>query len=80
MASMITRHGPQYSRLTPKAYTIVFIYTDIVVLILQAAGGALVDTAADLSTATTGTNAIVTSLLFQVISLTAFSFLTGENF
>jgi hypothetical protein len=49
-------------------------------LILQAAGGALADTAVNLASATTGTNIMVAGLSFQVISLTAFTLLSAEFF
>jgi hypothetical protein len=73
-------YGPHNSRLSPKAYTVTFICSDVIALILQSAGGALADTAANLASATTGTNVMVAGLSFQVVSLTVFCLLCAEFF
>ncbi|KAG1883255.1 RTA-like protein, partial [Suillus subluteus] len=40
LGKVITQIGSQYSRLTPKIYTIIFLCFDVVCLIVQAVGGA----------------------------------------
>jgi hypothetical protein len=52
----------------------------VVALILQSAGGALADAAADIAGTTIGTNVMVAGLSFQVFSLTAFTLLCAEFF
>lgn len=73
-------YGVDNSRLSPKAYTITFICSDFIALVLQSVGGAIADTAATLASAGTGTNIMVAGLSFQVISLTAFILLCTEFF
>jgi len=73
-------YGVHNSRLSPKAYTITFICSDFIALVLQSAGGAIADEASTIATENTGTNIMVAGLSFQVISLTAFILLCTEFF
>lgn len=73
-------YGAHNSRISPKAYTITFICSDSIALILQSVGGALADTASTLAGENTGVHVMVAGLSFQVISLTAFIFLCAEFF
>jgi hypothetical protein len=73
-------YGAHNSRLSPKAYTITFICSDFIALILQSVGGAIADTAATNAGENTGVHVMVAGLSFQVISLTAFIVLCAEFF
>jgi len=41
LGRIIRRLGPQYSRLTPRRYTIIFVSCDIISLLVQAMGGGI---------------------------------------
>ncbi|KAH9977061.1 RTA1-like protein [Lactifluus volemus] len=45
LGRIMRRLGPQYSRLTPRRYTIVFIFSDLVALLIQGMGGSIVSRA-----------------------------------
>lgn len=66
--------------MSPKAYTIGFIASDFLALILQSAGGAVAETANDRATSKAGTNIMVGGLAFQLASLVVFSLLAAEFF
>ncbi|RDW73451.1 hypothetical protein BP6252_07358 [Coleophoma cylindrospora] len=80
LSRVITHYGTQYSRLQPKTYTLTFITSDVIALILQAVGGALADTAATNAASLQGVHIMIAGLAFQVVSLLAFSLLAGEFF
>ncbi len=65
-------YGAHNSRLSPKAFTIVFMFSDFISLVLQAAGGAVASGTTTLAKARTGTNIMVVGLVFQVVSLVIF--------
>ncbi|KAH8799186.1 RTA-like protein [Flagelloscypha sp. PMI_526] len=69
--------GPQYSRLSAKYYSIVFLTCDVVSLVIQAAGGALAATADD---PTPGGNVMLGGIAFQTFAITMFCLLTIEFF
>jgi hypothetical protein len=73
-------YGVHNSRLSPKAYTITFICSDFIALVLQSVGGALADTAATVAGSDIGVHVMVAGLSFQVISLIAFISLCVEFF
>ncbi|EJD04117.1 RTA1-domain-containing protein [Fomitiporia mediterranea MF3/22] len=73
--------GAQYSRLTPKWYTIIFCSADVVALVIQAVGGATASSAADGSgDATTGGNIMLGGIVFQLIAITIYIILGIEFF
>ncbi|KAG4441697.1 hypothetical protein IFR05_002831 [Cadophora sp. M221] len=80
LSRVIAHYGIHNSRLSPKAYTIGFIASDFLALVLQSAGGALAETANDRATSKAGTNIMVGGLAFQVASLVVFSALAAEFF
>lgn len=63
--------NPAVSRINPKVFYWVFIPADIISLILQAAGGAMSSTSNGASQA--GVNIALAGLIFQVVTLTAFT-------
>jgi len=80
LSRVITHYGIYNSRLSPKAYTIGFIASDFLALVLQSAGGAIAETANNRATSKAGTNVMVGGLAFQVASLVVFCVLAAEFF
>ncbi|KAE8454596.1 hypothetical protein EG329_000219 [Mollisiaceae sp. DMI_Dod_QoI] len=72
LSRIIVHYGVNYSRLTPKRISITFMSCDFIALVLQAAGGAIADTANTKKDSDTGTHIMVAGLAFQVLSLLAF--------
>jgi hypothetical protein len=68
------------SRISPKVYSIIFMTSDVISLILQSVGGGIADAASTESGKNEGTNIMVAGLSFQVISLVLFMFLAAEFF
>ncbi|KAH9208408.1 RTA1 like protein-domain-containing protein [Leptodontidium sp. 2 PMI_412] len=77
---VIAHYGIYNSRLSPKAYTIGFIASDFLALVLQSASGAVAETANDRATSKAWTNIMVGGLVFQVASQAVFSALVAEFF
>ncbi|KAL5315473.1 hypothetical protein ACEPPN_016341 [Leptodophora sp. 'Broadleaf-Isolate-01'] len=77
---VIAHYGIYNSRLSPKAYTIGFITSDFLALVLQSASGAVAETANDRATSKAWTNIMVGGLVFQVASQAVFSALAAEFF
>ena len=71
-------YGPEYARFRPRTYTIMFICSDIFSLVLQAAGGAIADTADTNTEEFQGVDIMIAGLAFQVFSLTVFSALCAD--
>ncbi|TAQ86220.1 hypothetical protein B7494_g5458 [Chlorociboria aeruginascens] len=68
--------GPENSRITPEAYTRIFIPCDILSLLLQAAGGGIASSASHSNKSPdTGDNIMVAGLAFQVFTLLIFMLL-----
>ncbi|WWD16463.1 hypothetical protein CI109_100889 [Kwoniella shandongensis] len=68
----INRLGQQYSALRPKWYLAIFITCDIISLVLQAVGGGWAASASD-PIPKTPTNIMVGGIIFQLVSMVAFS-------
>ncbi|TVY44651.1 Sphingoid long-chain base transporter [Lachnellula subtilissima] len=65
--------GPENSRISPEAYTRIFIPCDLVSLLLQAAGGGLASAESHSNESPdTGDNIMVAGLAFQVLTLLIF--------
>ncbi|TVY23782.1 Sphingoid long-chain base transporter [Lachnellula hyalina] len=65
--------GPENSRISPEAYTRIFIPCDLVSLLLQAAGGGLASAESHSNKSPdTGDNIMVAGLAFQVLTLLIF--------
>ncbi|KAI0837055.1 RTA1-domain-containing protein [Hypoxylon sp. FL0890] len=69
--------GREYSLLSARMYTIVFMTCDIISLVVQAVGGAMASMASgDGNDTKLGTNIMVTGVLFQLAAMTVFALLT----
>lgn len=79
LARIIVIYGEGNSRFKPRTYSIIFMTSDFVALILQGAGGALAATAKDdLTKAQKGINIMIAGLVWQVASLTLFALAAGD--
>ncbi|PRP73191.1 RTA1 domain protein [Planoprotostelium fungivorum] len=63
---------PEYSRLRPKLYSIVFITCDVIALVVQAIGGGMAATADDHEGADLGARIMLGGIVFQLVSMTLF--------
>ncbi|KAH8826107.1 RTA1-domain-containing protein [Flagelloscypha sp. PMI_526] len=77
VGQVITLLGPQYSRLSAKYYSIVFLTCDILSLVIQGAGGGLAATADD---PTVGGHIMLGGIAFQTFAITLFCIVTLEFF
>ncbi|TGO44146.1 hypothetical protein BCON_0588g00030 [Botryotinia convoluta] len=75
---ILLHYGPHLSSFSPKAISITFMAADWIALILQAAGGAIADTAATEAGMNSGTNILVAGLSFQVFGLILFMMVVVE--
>ncbi|KAG1737998.1 RTA1-like protein [Suillus lakei] len=79
LGQIITQVGPQYSRLTPKIYTIIFCCFDVICLIVQAAGGASAAHAASSKTsASMGANIMLGGIAAQLFAIVVYVTLAVE--
>jgi hypothetical protein len=78
LARIVVVYGEQYSRFKPRTYTLTFIICDFISLVLQAAGGAIADQAADAVEEDMGVHIMVAGLSLQVASLILFAALCAE--
>ena len=65
-------YGRHNSILAPRTYTLSFIASDMIALVLQAVGGGLANTANTKSAMDVGEDVMLAGLSFQVISLSVF--------
>ncbi|TGO82808.1 hypothetical protein BPOR_0754g00030 [Botrytis porri] len=75
---VIVHYGPHLSRFSPKVISIIFMAADWIALILQAAGGAIADTAATGAGMNSGTNILVAGLSFQLFGLILYMIVVVE--
>ncbi|CAK5282093.1 unnamed protein product [Mycena citricolor] len=76
---VIRRLGPEYSRLSPTAYTVLFLCCDIVSLIVQAIGGGAAATAVNMfKDPKKGGNIMLGGIAFQMVTITAYVLCAGE--
>ncbi|KAH9843099.1 RTA1-domain-containing protein [Rhodofomes roseus] len=79
LGQVIHRLGQQYSRLSARWYTIVFISCDIIALIIQALGGASADAAVNQNkSAKPGGNTMLGGIIFQTVAITFYMLLATE--
>ncbi|KAI0711086.1 RTA1 like protein-domain-containing protein [Fomitopsis betulina] len=79
LGQLIRRLGPRYSRLSAKWYTIVFVFCDIVALVIQAVGGATAATAVNQSDSpASGGHVMLGGIVFQMASITIYMALAAE--
>ncbi|CAL1716643.1 unnamed protein product [Somion occarium] len=77
-ARLTKRLGVQYSRLSPRLYSRIFLTCDIISLIVQAAGGGLAASANDDAGSNLGANIMLGGIIFQLVSLIIFVTLASE--
>lgn len=80
LARIIVHYGIHNSRLSPKTYSITFMTSDVIALILQSVGGGIADQASTKAGRNEGVNIMVAGLSFQVVSLLLFMSLAAEFF
>lgn len=81
LGKIIGQIGPQYSRLTPKIYTIIFCSFDVVCLIVQALGGATAARAVSQETsASMGANIMLGGIVAQLFAIVVYVTLATEFF
>lgn len=73
LARIVPVYGESFSWFKPRTYTIVFVFNDIVSLLLQAIGGAITSGAeSGSSELDKGVNIMIAGLAYQVISIFGF--------
>lgn len=71
--------GPQYSRTKPRLFTWVFIGCDAASIVLQAAGGGVVNSAGDdMDWMQAGYHIIIAGIAFQVVTISVWGILTAD--
>lgn len=81
LGAMIRILGPAYSRLSPKAYSIIFVSCDIISLVIQGGGGGIASSASDrndLKGAKLGSNVMLAGIIFQLVVITFYAILACE--
>ncbi|KAF8525054.1 RTA1-domain-containing protein [Hysterangium stoloniferum] len=79
LARIISRLGPQYSRLSPKLYSIIFLGCDLIALTVQAVGGAKAsDAASNNQDPDGGGHIMLGGIFFQMAALTLYTILAAE--
>ncbi|KZT70111.1 RTA1 like protein, partial [Daedalea quercina L-15889] len=79
LSEVIRRLGQQYSRLSARWYTIVFVSCDIIALIIQALGGASADAAVNQNkSAKPGGDTMLGGIIFQTVAITFYMLLATE--
>ncbi|TCD71037.1 hypothetical protein EIP91_000536 [Steccherinum ochraceum] len=77
----VTQHlGEQYSRLSPRLYSRIFLTADVVALVVQGAGGGLAATASTQSGSNLGGNIMLGGIIFQLVALIAFVSVATEYY
>ncbi|KIJ21776.1 hypothetical protein PAXINDRAFT_95276 [Paxillus involutus ATCC 200175] len=81
LGKIITQLGTQYSRLSPKLYTVIFCSFDVVCLIVQAIGGALAAQEVNQwRSASEGGNIMLVGIAAQMVSIAVYVACAGEFF
>ncbi|KIY64060.1 RTA1 like protein [Cylindrobasidium torrendii FP15055 ss-10] len=78
LGKIINRLGPQYSRMSLRAYSILFLSCDIVALVIQAIGGAFASSADTLEAANQGGNIMLGGIAFQLAVISFYSIFAAE--
>ncbi|KAK0185462.1 RTA1-like protein [Armillaria mellea] len=81
LGAIIRILGPVYSRLSPKAYSIIFVSCDILSLVIQGGGGGIASSASDrndLQGAKLGSNVMLAGIVFQLVVITFYAILACE--
>ncbi|KAJ6571120.1 RTA1 like protein-domain-containing protein [Mycena capillaripes] len=75
---IVTQLGPCYARLSPRAYTIVFLTSDIVALLAQAAGGGIASGADTFARTQLGAHIMLAGIAFQFAALITYCCLAAD--
>ncbi|KAF8461147.1 RTA1-domain-containing protein [Russula ochroleuca] len=79
LGRIIRRLGPQYSRLTPRRYIIIFVSCDIISLVVQGLGaGVSSGTQTSQSQANLGAHIALGGIVFQLVTIIAYCALAAE--
>ncbi|KAG9123027.1 hypothetical protein FRC07_000342 [Ceratobasidium sp. 392] len=78
LPKIINELGPQYSRMSPRLYSIIFITADVSALIIQAVGGALASIADTLEGANQGSHIMLAGIIIQLVAVVLFTLLALE--
>ncbi|EJD50204.1 RTA1-domain-containing protein [Auricularia subglabra TFB-10046 SS5] len=78
LGRIINLTGPQYSRLSPVMYSIVFLTADTVALIVQAVGGGQASAAVTLDGANRGALVMLIGILIQFVAIIVYVSLAAE--
>ncbi|KAH8831578.1 RTA1-domain-containing protein [Flagelloscypha sp. PMI_526] len=76
LGKLIVHLGPEYSRMTPKVYSWIFISADMVALSVQAVGGGIASAVDPFK----GGNIMLGGIAFQLVVLTFATIFAGEYF
>ncbi|THH21857.1 hypothetical protein EUX98_g8261 [Antrodiella citrinella] len=72
-SSVTQKLGIQYSRLSPRWYSRIFLTADIIALVVQGAGGGIAGTANTDADTSLGANVMLGGIVFQLVSLMIFT-------
>lgn len=78
LSRLLITYSPKLARLSPRTTSIVFMCSDFISLVLQAAGGGIAATSDSDSSSDMGRNIMIAGLAWQVVSLLIFMLLWGE--
>ncbi|GJE86154.1 RTA1 domain-containing protein [Phanerochaete sordida] len=79
LGQLITRLGPQYSRLSAVWYTVVFVSCDVIALVIQAVGGGAASTAVNQNRSpANGGHIMLAGIAFQLAAITIYMTLATE--
>ncbi|KAG8732328.1 hypothetical protein FRC12_019332 [Ceratobasidium sp. 428] len=78
LPKIINELGPQYSRMSPRLYSIIFITADVSALVIQAVGGALASIADTLEGANQGSHIMLAGIIIQLVAVVLFTLLGVE--
>ncbi|KAF7339047.1 hypothetical protein MVEN_01980900 [Mycena venus] len=75
---IISQLGPCYGLLSPRTYTILFIFSDVLGFLIQAAGGSIAAGATTRPGARVGAHIMLAGIIFQFAALLAYCCLAGD--
>jgi hypothetical protein len=78
LGQLILSMGPQYSRLSPKLYKMIFITCDVIALTVQAVGGGKASTADNEDDANKGGRIMLGGIVFQLIAIIVYAIVSIE--
>ena len=78
LARIIGLYGPHLSRFAPRTIAITFMVSDLISLVLQAAGGAFASVSEGYNSGRKGANIMIGGLILQVVSLVAFAMVCAD--